>query len=68
MAENPFLIPPDEKIFTFKEEEKERKLIDRENNKNMKIWEKNRPIREGTLKKITESEIDPSPLAINPNV
>jgi hypothetical protein len=30
---NPFRIPPDEKIFTFKEEEKDRKIEDRERNK-----------------------------------
>ena len=32
----------------------------------MKIWEKNRPLREGCLRKITETEIEPSSLAINP--
>lgn len=37
---NPFIIPPDEKIFTFKEEEKQRRLADRERNRNTKIWEK----------------------------
>ena len=31
--DNPFRIPPDEKIFSFKEEEKERKLEEREKNK-----------------------------------
>jgi hypothetical protein len=31
--DNPFRIPPDEKIFSFKEEEKERKLEERERNK-----------------------------------
>ena len=31
--DNPFRIPPDEKIFTFKEEEKEKKIEDREKNK-----------------------------------
>ena len=30
---NPFSAPPDEKIFSFKEEEKERKLVEREKNK-----------------------------------
>jgi len=30
---NPFRIPPDEKIFTFKEEEKDRKIDEREHNK-----------------------------------
>jgi hypothetical protein len=30
---NPFRIPPDEKIFSFKEEEKERKIDEREKNK-----------------------------------
>ena len=31
--DNPFRIPPDEKIFSFKEEEKERKTEEREQNK-----------------------------------
>jgi hypothetical protein len=65
---NPFRIPADEKIFTFKEEEKERKIDDREKNKNLKIWEKNRPTREGCLRKICETDIEPSALAINPKV
>ena len=34
---NPFKVPPDEKIFTFKEEEKERKVEEKEKNKNLKI-------------------------------
>lgn len=65
---NPFRIPPDEKIFTFKEEEKDRKVEEREKNKNLKIWEKNRPTREGCLRKICETDIEPSALAINPKV
>jgi len=35
--ENPFRIPPDEKIFSFKEEEKDRKIEEREKNKSMKV-------------------------------
>lgn len=66
--DNPFRIPPDEKIFSFKEEEKERKAEEREVNKQMKIWEKNRPTREGCLRKICETDIEPSALAINPKV
>lgn len=66
--DNPFRIPPDEKIFSFKEEEKERKIVDRERNKSLKVWEKNRPTREGCLRKIGETDIEPSALAINPKV
>lgn len=66
--ENPFRIPPDEKIFSFKEEEKERKVEERERSKQMKVWEKNRPTREGCLRKIGETDIEPSALAINPKV
>jgi hypothetical protein len=62
------LIPPDEKIFTFKEEEKQKKVEEREKNKNLKIWEKNRPEREGCLRKICETGIEPSALAIDPNI
>jgi hypothetical protein len=67
-VDNPFRIPPDEKIFTFKEEEKEKKVEDREKNKQLKIWEKNRPTREGCLRKIGETDIEPSSIAINPKV
>ena len=65
---NPFSAPSDEKIFSFKEEEKERKLHEKERNKSLKIWEKNRPTREGCLRKICETDIEPSALAINPKV
>ena len=65
---NPFTAPSDEKIFSFKEEEKERKLHEKERNKSLKIWEKNRPTREGCLRKICETDIEPSALAINPKV
>ena len=68
MEENPFTIPPDEKIYTLKEEEKERKNMEREQNKGLKVWEKNRPTREGCLRKICETDIEPSALAINPKV
>lgn len=33
-SENPFALPPDEKIFTFKEEQKHHKMVQRETNKN----------------------------------
>lgn len=66
--ENPFAFPPDEKIFTFKEEEKQRRADDREKNMSLKIWEKNRPIREGCLRKLCETDIEPSALAINTKV
>ena len=32
----------------------------------MKIWEKNKPTREGCLRKLCETDIEPSALAINP--
>ena len=65
---NPFRIPDDEKIFTFKDDEKARKLAEREANKNLRVWEKNRPTREGCLRKLCETDIEPSALAINPKV
>ena len=34
----------------------------------MKIWEKNKPTREGCLRKLCETDIEPSALAINPKV
>lgn len=62
---NPFMTPPDEKIFTFKEEEKQKRLADREKNRNTKIWDKNRPPREGCLKKLWGADIPPAPVAID---
>ena len=67
-GENPFKLPSDELIFSFKETEKDRKIIEREKNKQLKIWEKNRPTREGCLRKICETDIEPTQLAINPKV
>lgn len=63
--ENPFMIPPDEHIFNFKEEEKQRRLNEREINRNTKIWNKNRPIREGCLKKLCGQDIHPAAVAID---
>lgn len=67
-SENPFALPSDELIFSFKETEKDRKIIEREKNKQLKVWEKNRPTREGCLRKICETDIEPTQLAINPKV
>lgn len=67
-GENPFALPSDELIFSFKETEKDRKIIEREKNKQLKIWEKNRPTREGCLRKICETDIEPTQLAINSKV
>lgn len=67
-GENPFKMPTDELIFSFKESERDRKIIERERNKQVKIWDKNKPIREGCLRKICETDIEPTALAINPKV
>ena len=64
----PFSLPPEELIFTFKEQEKLRREKEREANKDLKVWQKNRPTREGCLRKLTETDIEPSALAINPKV
>ena len=45
-----------------------RREKEREANKQLKIWQKNRPTREGCLRKLTETDIEPSALAINPKV
>lgn len=42
--------------------------MEREANKKLKVWEKNRPTREGCLRKFYETDIEPSALAINPKV
>jgi hypothetical protein len=34
----------------------------------LRFWEKNRPTREGCLRKICETDIEPSALAINPKI
>lgn len=60
LGENPFAPIDDEIIFSFKENEKERKLAEREKNKKLKIWEKDRPEREGCLRKICETDIEPT--------
>ena len=65
---NPFKDPGDDKIFTFKDEERIRKEKERQTNKKLKIWEKNRPTREGCLRRICETDIEPTQLAINPKV
>lgn len=67
-SDNPFKAPSDELIFTFKEDEKARKILEREHNKKLKISEKNRPIREGCLRKLRETDIQPSGIAINSKV
>ena len=67
-GDNPFKIPSDDLIFTFKEDERKKKMMEREGNKNKKIWEKNRPVREGCLRKLCETDIEPSQLAINQKV
>jgi hypothetical protein len=67
-SSNPFRVPCDDLIFTFKDDEKRRKLDDKETNKHKRIWEKNRPAREGCLRKLCETDIEPSALAINPKV
>ena len=66
--QNPFAQPSDALIFSFKESERDRKIIEREKNKQLKVWEKNRPTREGCLRKICETDIEPTQLAINPKV
>ena len=67
-AENPFKLPPDEKIFTFREEERDRRMEEKEKNSSLKIWERSQPDRAGSLRKMLDEEIEPTPLAINPSV
>lgn len=66
--DNPFKIPSDEVIFTFRDDEKARKIQEREQNKKLKLWEKNRPVREGCLRKLCETDIQPSGIAISSKV
>ena len=68
MQDNPYRAPPEDEVFHFKDKEKKRKAMDRERNKKLKIWEKNRPAREGCLRKLCEKDIETADLAINPKV
>jgi hypothetical protein len=61
-------LPPEELIFTFKEQEKLRREKEREQNKTLKIWEKSKPTREGIRRKLTQTDVEPSALAINPKI
>lgn len=65
---NPFRAPGDDMIFTFKDDQKQERTEKREAEKQLRVWEKNRPMREGCLRKLCETEIEPSALAINPKV
>ena len=65
---NPFILPPDDEIFTFKDKERVKKECERLISKKQKIWEKNRPTREGCLRKLCETDIEPAALAINPDI
>ncbi len=49
---NPYREPPLEKIFTYKDEQKELKLADQQRNASLKIWDKSRPKNEGLIRKI----------------
>ena len=49
---NPFMIPADELIFTFKEEESKRRNLRIQSNRQTRIWLKDRPTRAGILKKL----------------
>jgi hypothetical protein len=45
LADNPFRLPGDDKIFRMREEEKRKKEDDREANRTLKIWEKNNTVQ-----------------------
>ena len=38
---------------------------EREQNKTLKIWEKSKPTREGIRRKLTQTDVEPSAIAIN---
>ena len=66
--ENPFKIPDDEKIFTFKDEEKEKRALQKQINSRLKIWEKNKPIRTGKLRQICNANIELSEVLISEKI
>jgi len=59
-SENPYKEPPLEKIFTYKDEQKELKAKEREKADTMKVWEKGKPKNEGLIRKINSIKKEPS--------
>lgn len=62
---NPFANPSDDKIFTFKEEERQKRIEERERNNGLKIYEKNRPPRDGCRKLLCEALIPESKVQVD---
>lgn len=52
--ENPYKEPPLEKIFTYKDEQRELKMAERQKNAKLEIWEKSMPKNAGMIRKINE--------------
>lgn len=51
---NPYKNPPLQKIFTYKDEQKKIKEIEKEKNASLKIWQKSKPKNEGLIRAINE--------------
>jgi hypothetical protein len=62
---NPFRIPSDSKIFTFRDEERAKKQEERKFNSKLKAWEKNKPERSGILRAIRDTDIEFNDVSIN---
>eukprot|EP00831_Metopus_contortus_P068265 TRINITY_DN61012_c0_g1_i4.p2 TRINITY_DN61012_c0_g1~~TRINITY_DN61012_c0_g1_i4.p2 ORF type:complete len:139 (+),score=42.63 TRINITY_DN61012_c0_g1_i4:2-418(+) len=59
--DNPYREPPLEKIFTYKDEQKELKMMERKQNAKLNIWEKNKPKNEGLIRKINDIKANTNP-------
>lgn len=62
---NPFEIPDDNQIFSFREEERRERNKKLKQYRKLKIWEKDIPSRAGCLRKLCGDNIPNAPIAIN---
>jgi hypothetical protein len=63
---NPFGIPSEDLIFTYKDDMKSERMAKRERESKLKVWEKSRHMREGRMKQLYETDIEPTAIAVNP--
>lgn len=65
---NPFGIPSEDLIFTYKDDMKSERMAKREREGKLKVWEKSRHMREGRMKQLYEIDIEPTAIAVNPKL
>ena len=67
-AENPFGLPSEDMIFTYKDDMKSERQAKRERESKLKVWEKSRHMREGRMKQLYEADIEPTAINVNPKL